>query len=253
MCTLLLAYQIHPQYDLIFLGNRDEFKNRPTLRAHYWESHPTVLAGIDLEKGGTWTGITKEGCLAFITNYRDFSIPSHSILSRGFLTRDFLIQSVGPLPYLQEVQRKRKEYDPFNLILGNRRELWFYSNIEDKITPLKPGLYGLSNALLDTPWHKVTKAKDQLQALLKAPFKVDQLFAILDSTEGAPDDQLPHTGASLEMERLLSSIHIDSPDYGTRFKTVILIDKSGTVEFHEASLDEQGQWKRSSFQFHLEQ
>lgn len=253
MCTLVFAYKVHPRYDLIFLGNRDEFKNRPTESAHFWQSNPSILAGIDLEKGGTWTGITRQGRMAFITNHRNFSLSSVSKLSRGYLTRDFLAGNTDSLDYLKNLEQQRREYAPYNLIVGTLAQLWFYSNIEDQIRLLPAGLYGLSNGFLDTPWPKVIKAKSRLAQLITAEFTLDQLFSILADTEQAPDEALPDTGTTLELERMLSSIHIDSPNYGTRFKTIILIDKSGRVEFHEASLDEQRQWKQLSFQFQLEQ
>lgn len=251
MCTLLFAYKLHPNYRFIFLGNRDEFKSRPALKAHFWESHPNVLAGIDLEKGGTWTGITQEGRFAFITNYRDFSIPRNSILSRGYLTRDFLVHSVDPLKYLQDLKLHKSNYDPFNLIVGNPDNLWFYSNIEDMIRPIKPGIYGLSNALLDTPWYKVSKAKKRFAQLLATDFSSDQLFEILDDTEIAPDEVLPKTGVPLDTERMLSTIHIDTENYGTRFKTVILVDNDGKVQFYEKALNEVGHWELSTYTFKI--
>lgn len=160
MCTILFAFKTHPEYDFIFIGNRDEFKARPSIRAHFWESHPNVLAGIDLEKNGTWTGITKEGRIAFVTNYRDFTLIKDSNLSRGFLTHDFLTSSIQPKEYLRIVQNKGSMFNPFNLIVGTTEELWYYSNIEDRIRRISPGIYGISNSLLNTPWYKVEKAKN---------------------------------------------------------------------------------------------
>ncbi|MCC5909786.1 MAG: NRDE family protein [Clostridiaceae bacterium] len=251
MCTVLFAYKIHPKYDLIFLGNRDEFKDRPTAKADFWESHPNILAGIDLEQGGTWAGISKEGSIAFLTNYRDLSKEKNSSLSRGYLTRDFLINAVSPLQYLQEVQLQHTDYNPFNLVVGTLKELWYYSNMENKIKSIEPGLYGLSNALLNTCWFKVEKAKNRLSYLLKTDFSIEDLFDILDDTETPSDEELPQTGVPLETERLLSTIHIDSPTYGTRSKTVILVSTEGEVSFYEKNLDDQGQWSLNTHSFIL--
>ncbi len=151
MCTLLFAYNIHPKYHFIFLGNRDEFKKRPTAPSHFWEDHPNVLAGIDLQKGGTWTGITKHGRMAFITNYRDFRTKREPGISRGYLVKDFLLSDKAPVSYLKDVKSKGEKYDLFNLIVGTLDELYYFSNVENQILQLKPGLYGLSNALLDSP------------------------------------------------------------------------------------------------------
>ena len=242
MCTILFAYKAHPEYDFIFLGNRDEFRNRPSKEAHFWPSHPNVLAGIDLEKGGTWTGISKEGRVAFLTNHRDGSLPVKNKVSRGNLTRDFLIGDMDPLMYLEDIQNKREDYDPFNLVVGTKDELYFYSNIENKIQMIDPGVYGLSNAFLDTPWYKVKKAKNRFIGLLEKEFSVDQLFDILSDTEKPPIDKLPDTGVSLEWEKTLSSICIDTPEYGTQFKTVMLVDNKKEVRFHEKIYDNKGKW-----------
>ncbi len=251
MCTLLFAYKTHPKYDFIFIGNRDEFKNRPSLEAHFWKSHPDLLAGMDCEKGGTWTGITKKGRIAFLTNYRDPTLKKEVGLSRGMLTLNYLADRMPPEEYLKSVQLQHADYSPFNLVVGNPRELWFYSNVENKIIPLAKGIYGLSNALLDTPWYKLTKAKNRFAQLLKEEPSVEGLFDILDDTETPADDKLPETGVPLEIERMLSSIHIDTPDYGTQFKTVILITREGRVEFHEKHLVEKDRCILTSFSFNI--
>ncbi|WP_350344072.1 NRDE family protein [Proteinivorax tanatarense] len=245
---MLFAYKIHPDYDFIFLGNRDEFKDRPTKFSHFWNEHPRVLAGMDLLKGGTWTGITKDGRIAFITNYRDFTINRTPYYSRGYLVKDFLINLTPPNEYLKKVKSNEKKYDFFNLVVGTIDDLHYYSNVENKIRQLSPGIYGLSNALLDTPWPKVQKAKNKLSFVIREDFKVQHLFDILNDTAIPTDDKLPDTGLPLEKERVLSPIHIDSPDYGTRIKTVILVDKNRKVQFYEKALKNK-QWKLSNFSF----
>ncbi|KPU45592.1 hypothetical protein OXPF_08250 [Oxobacter pfennigii] len=248
MCTILFAFKAHPKYDLIFLGNRDEFKNRPSLKVHFWESNPSILAGMDLEKGGTWTGITKSGRISFVTNYRN-AMHSSLIKSRGYLTQHFLDTDATPLEYLEKIKLQRDQYGPFNLVVGTFKELWFYSNMEDKIFSLNPGVYGLSNAYLDTPWFKLKRAKNFFLNVLNTDFIVDDLFKILDDKVTPPDEELPNTGVSLEAERMLSSVYIDTPEYGTMFKTVILASSSGQVEFYEKSLDKKSNWSMTSFNF----
>lgn len=247
MCTLFLAYRSHPHYPLIFLGNRDEFKNRPSAKAHFWDAHPHVLAGMDLEKGGTWTGLTTQGRMAFITNYRDPTLGKTGSLSRGFLTRDYLIAGENPKAYLEKIHENRGAYDPFNLILGTLEELYYYSNVQGRITPLAPGIYGLSNGLLDEPWYKVVKGKERLVSLLQKPFTLQDLMAILSDPTRAPKEKLPHTGVSPEMEQFLSSTFINGPEYGTRFQTVITIDQWGKGLFLERSLGTDGQWDQQEF------
>lgn len=251
MCTLLFAYKMHPKYDLIFLGNRDEFKSRPSKSADFWSSHPNVLGGIDLEQGGTWTGITGEGRLAFITNYRNPSLKIESALSRGYLTRDFLTSSISPEEYLQAIQLKASAYNPFNLVVGTINDLWFYSNVENEIRQIKAGVYGLSNGLLDTPWYKVKKGKARLAKLLSTYFSIEDIFEILDDTEVPPDKDLPETGVPIETERMLSSIHIDSQSYGTIFKTIILITPQGNVSFYEKLLKSDGDWQLNNYSFNI--
>lgn len=251
MCTLLFAYKAHPKYAFIFIGNRDEFRNRPSIGADFWKSQPNVLAGIDEEKGGTWTGITRDGRIAFLTNHRNPSLKKESSLSRGYLTLNYLLDSVSPQNYLQDIQLQQSVYNPFNLVVGNINELWFYSNVENQIRAIEPGIHGLSNALLDTPWFKVTKAKQRFLELLATDFSTQQLFHILDDTEVPSDAHLPETGVPLETERMLSTIHIDTPNYGTLFKTVILISNEGNVEFHEKVLNNEGDWHLATYKFEL--
>lgn len=233
MCTILFAYKTHPEYPLIFLGNRDEFKNRPSMSAHFWEEHPNVFGGRDLIACGTWTGITRGGRLAFITNHRQIPLKRDVPKSRGALTGEFLSGEETPMNFLERIQKEHTDYAPFNLVVGNLEALWFYSNIEDKIKPIKPGIHGLSNGFLDTPWYKVEKGKRRLEEQIDGALSVEDLFEILNDNEVPPDDLLPRTGISIELERTLSSIHIDTPEYGTIFKTIILVDLHGQVSFYE--------------------
>lgn len=233
MCTILFAYKAHPEYPLIFLGNRDEFKNRPSMNAHFWEEDPSVFGGRDLIACGTWTGITREGRIAFITNHRQLPLKRDVPKSRGALTSEFLVGEETPRNFLERIQKEHTDYAPFNLVVGDLEELWFYSNIEDEIKRIKPGIHGLSNGFLDTPWYKVEKGKRRLMDQISGEVVVEELFKILNDVEVPPDELLPTTGISIELERTLSSIHIDTTEYGTIFKTIILVDLNGQVSFYE--------------------
>lgn len=251
MCTILFAYKAHPKYPFIFLGNRDEFKNRPSMSAHFWEEHSKIFGGRDLIACGTWTGITREGRMAFITNHRQLPLVRDVPKSRGALTSEFLVGDETPKNFLERIQSNHTAYAPFNLIVGDLNDLWFYSNIENEIKPIEPGIHGLSNGFLDTPWYKVEKGKRRLAEQMRGEVVVEELFEILNDEEVPPDDLLPKTGISIELERTLSSIHIDTDEYGTIFKTIILVDLHGQVSFYETK-DKESIHLASEFQISFE-
>lgn len=235
MCLILLSYKMHPDYRLILAANRDEFYNRPTAALDYWADHPDVLAGRDLKSSGTWLGVTRSGRIAAITNYREPAAHMENAPSRGLLIRDFLTGTESPQHYLKAVSKIGHTYNGFNLIMGDASGLFYYSNRGTRIHKLKPGLYGISNHLLDTPWPKVEKGKIRLQGQLNGKERIDleKIFEILSDKSLPPDDELPDTGVGLQWERILSPLFITSPDYGTRSSSVVLIDKSGRVTFRE--------------------
>ncbi|SHI08764.1 NRDE family protein [Desulfosporosinus lacus] len=238
MCLILFAYNCHPNYRLILAANRDEYFQRPTEKAHFWESYPWVLAGRDLEMLGTWMGITSSGRFAALTNYRDPSLQLTNAKSRGKLVSDFLCMNECPTNYLQDVAKYRELYNPFNLIVGDLSCLVYYSKQTSELKELKPGIYGLSNHLLDTPWPKVLKAKQALANHIennKTLIKAQALFEILADDEKALDHELPNTGINYVLEKQLSSIFIQGMDYGTRSSAVILIDRNNHVTFTEKS------------------
>jgi uncharacterized protein with NRDE domain len=235
MCLILLSYKKHPDYRLILAANRDEFYNRPTAPLDYWDDHSDVLAGRDLKGAGTWLGVTQCGRIAAITNYRDPATHMQNVPSRGILTRNFLTTNSPPRSYLEEVRKKGNTYNGFNLIVGDASGLFYYSNRATPVHKLKPGLYGISNHLLDTSWPKVKKGKIRLQGQLNGREKIDleKIFEILSDSSLPPDDELPDTGVGLHRERILSPLFIISPDYGTRSSSVVLIDKAGRVTIRE--------------------
>ena len=238
MCVILLAYEAHPAYRLILAANRDEFYERPTAPAAFWPDAPQVLAGRDLARGGTWLGVTTEGRFAAVTNFRDPTTRTANPVSRGALVSEFLRGEVTPQEYLAGIAERARQYDGFNLLAGDASQLSYFSNRAD--TPprsLPPGVYGLSNHLLDSSWPKVEQGKRALAALVARGEKIepDTLFAILFDQTQAADDALPSTGVGLELERVLSSLFISTPVYGTRSSTLLLIDREERATFIERS------------------
>ncbi len=256
MCTLFFAYKVHEKYPLIFMGNRDEFYDRPSRPAHFWDDDNSILAGLDVQENGSWTGITKSGHFAFLTNYRDFSMQKDKTISRGHLVRDFLIYKPFPERYCEIVSLKDDQFNPFNLVVGDMHALSYYSNMDHQVHILPPGIYGLSNHLLNTPWPKVATGKMVLKSIIDRHEQIEpeSLFHILDDRTRAPDDMLPDTGIGIDMERPLSStfIEIPSKNYGTRFQTVILVDENMHVIFLERSRDALGEWTQTSHEFTIE-
>ncbi|MEP6903066.1 MAG: NRDE family protein [Actinomycetota bacterium] len=237
MCVIFLAYQQHSKYPLILLANRDEFYERPTAKADFWEDSPQVFAGRDLVHGGTWLGMTNSGRFAAVTNYRDPNAP-HGKFSRGDLVSNFLKNDESVEDYLKKIQSRAADYSGFNLLLGeiNRPndKIGYYSNRENEIKMLEKGVYGLSNHLLDTPWRKVQKGKNKLSILLENDvIKKDSLFEILNDKTLAEDQDLPDTGIGYEREKLLSAIFIETPIYGTRSSSLILVDKDYQIILDE--------------------
>lgn len=239
MCLILFAFKNHPEYKLIFAGNRDEFYDRPTDPARFWDEDPGLLAGKDLLAGGTWFGITRTGRLAGITNYRDPSLLKKDAQSRGLLVSRFLMSGIIPGLYLKRIKKEASRYNPFNLIIGSKDELFYYSNMGKDIRKLSPGIYGLSNHLLDTPWPKLVKGKAELTRLISRSTipGPDEFFNMLDDRTPAIDSDLPDTGVGLERERMLSPAFISSPDYGTCSSTLLFIDNDDHVTFMERTFN----------------
>ena len=236
MCLILFAWQAHPEYPLIVSANRDEFYQRPTSTAHWWEDHPEVLGGRDLEAGGTWMGVSRAGRWAMITNYRQFPIEKKYNTSRGKLVKDFLTGNESPGDYLKMLQDSGGDYAGYNLLFGTPDQLSYYSNRGAHETQVSPGVHGLSNHLLDTPWPKVELGKSSLETLMQQnQLEESAVFSMLNNQKLAPDADLPDTGIGLDWERVLSAMYIKSENYGTRASTLLLVRKDGQVEFAERS------------------
>ena len=240
MCLITFSYKAHPNFKLIVAANRDEFYKRPTRAAQFWEEEqlPNILAGKDLKANGTWMGVSKSGKWGALTNYRDPSNIKENAPTRGDLVLDFLKSNDSEPIYLQKVQETAQDYNGFNLLIGSKDSLYHFSNENNLITEVKPGIHGVSNALLDTNWPKLDRAKKELKEVTsKASFSKEDLFSILKNSETAPDDKLPSTGIPYEWEKAVSSIFIKTENYGTLCSTLLLVDYDGNAEFTERRYD----------------
>lgn len=234
MCLIFLSLHNHPTYKLIVAANRDEFYNRKTAAAAYWPDYREIVGGRDLEAQGTWMAMTRSGKISLLTNYRDPKNIDPQAPSRGRLVSDYLEKKIPAELYLSEIEKNGKEYNGFNLLTGTVDELYYFSNYKTGIEKLRPGIYGLSNHLLDTPWPKVQRGKKKFREILQnTVVQPKVMFEFLYDDQRAPDDQLPDTGIGLERERALSSMFIKSPDYGSRCSTVVLVDKQNNALFSE--------------------
>jgi uncharacterized protein with NRDE domain len=232
VCTLLFAWQVDPARPLVVAANRDEFYARPTAAAGFWADAPQLLAGRDLQAGGTWLGVTRDGRFAALTNVREPGVPTppHAP-SRGRLVADFLLARGAPEDYLAGL--RPADHAGFNLVVGDGRSLWYLSNRAGPARALGPGVYGVSNAALDTPWPKVVRGRERLAALVAGGADTRALLDLLEDRAPAADAELPDTGVGLAMERLLSSLFIASPAYGTSSSTALVIHRDGALEFRE--------------------
>jgi uncharacterized protein with NRDE domain len=247
MCLIIVAWQVHPEFPLVVAANRDEFFKRPTAPLAFWPGG-RILAGRDMEAGGTWMGITVDGRFAALTNYRAPEIHRDGLASRGRLVADFLTAGVSPKSWLDDQRQHVAKYNPFNLLAGDRDGIGCLSSVSKEVRWLEPGVYGLSNHLLDTPWPKVETAKSALSQALAALPDDKPLFDLLRDDTIHPDDALPRTGVSLEWERLLSAAFVKAPGYGTRSSTVMKVSRGNTPTMDEQTWLEDGlPGKRSRF------
>lgn len=232
MCLVTLAFQHHPRYPLIVVANRDEFYDRPTQPAEFWSDSPGILAGRDLDAGGTWFGVDRRGNWATVTNTRGGGY--YADKSRGGLPTGFLLNEGSSEDYFEEVLEEGELYSGFNLLAGSVHELLYCTNARGRTQHLDPGIFTLSNDALDTPWPKSELARARLGLAIEGDrLDSEALLSVLGSRQTFPDHLLPDTGLGIEMERSLSSPFIVGPSYGTRCTTVLLIDNQGNVEFAE--------------------
>lgn len=228
MCLIVFAWHVIPDMPLIAAGNRDEYYDRPAKPADWWDDYPQIYAGRDLQGGGTWIGVSREGRFAALTNIRAPSEMRDDAPSRGALVTNFLASTMSTDEYITKLKTRQQEYNGFNLLIGDSKQLVWYSNRGDgderNGKALGPGIYGLSNSLLDCAWPKVVRTKAQFASLLCQGAPEDAYFEMLTDTTCASDCRLPKTGVSIERERLLSAVCIESPDYGTRVSTLVKLN-----------------------------
>jgi len=242
MCLILFAWQAHARYSLVVAANRDEFHERPTAAADFWEDSPDLLAGRDLQAGGTWLGITRQGRFAAITNYREPRAPEPVLArSRGHLVRDFLEGGSDALVHAEALEPQGPAYSGFNLLLGTPAGLAWFSNRNGPPRWVEPGVHGLSNHLLDTDWPKVHAGREHLEALLAGDrIEPGALFSLLTDRALTPGKVPEDVEASLVPEQLAKHYFIVSPVYGTRSSTVLLVEHSGRVLFMERQFSPAG-------------
>lgn len=243
MCLIVVGWQVHAAYPLLLAANRDEFHARPTAAAARWPDAPQIVGGRDLEAGGTWLSVSAGGRLAAVTNVREPGM-AKGARSRGELTRNFLLGSESALDYATQIDTSA--YSGYNLLLSDGEELVYASNRDGAPRVLAPGIYGLSNHRLDSPWPKLEKARTAFaQALVTLPDE-NAFFSLLTDREIVADDKLPQTGVPLEWERLLSAVFVQSASYGTRASTVVRQDCAGNFRLHERSFGPNGELLQSS-------
>jgi len=226
MCLIAFAWHVHPRWRLVLVGNRDEFHARPTAALAPWDEAPDILAGRDLEAGGTWAGIAPHGRASVITNVREMTA-DHGGLSRGLLVADYLGSNVPARTHAIELMSSAKGYRPFNLLTFDHDDAYYLGNHPNaRAQRVEPGVHGLSNADFNAPWPKTRALVERLTHWVAddTDSHVDGLFALLADKGEWPDDVLPDTGIGIERERFLSSAFIAGETYGTRASTVILID-----------------------------
>lgn len=242
MCIILIAYHAHREYPLVIAANRDEAYVRPTAPAAFWSDEPDILAGRDLEQGGTWLGLRRNGRVAAVTNFREGLSKHVAPRSRGALVSGFLKGTEPPAAYMHRVRCTAADYNGFILIAGDLETLCWYSNRGPAPAQITPGVHGLSNHLLNTPWPKIRRSKEILTGLLtETEAKLAAgLFELLADRSMAADNELPETGVGLQRERELSPVFIAGDRYGTRASTVMLVHRDGSVFFCEKSFGPEG-------------
>jgi uncharacterized protein with NRDE domain len=237
---------------MILAGNRDEFHDRPAAPLSWWQDDPRILAGRDLKAGGTWLGVARSGRFGIVTNYRDLQAPVEGAPSRGNLVPRFLTGATSPKEFLDDLRGAAPRYSGFNLLVGGSRALYYFSNRGSNAPrALAPGVYGLSNHTLDTPWPKLKRTRERFETLLReSDLSAEPLFAMLADREQAPTSELPTTGLPEEWERVVSAPFILNERYGTRCSSVLMIERNGRTVLQERRFDPAGvQTGTSRFEF----
>lgn len=238
MCLIIFAWRQHPDYPLVMAANRDEFHARPAEPMGWWSDRPTVLAGRDLEAGGTWLGVSRSGHIAAVTNYRE-NLRAVGEQSRGDIVTTFVSSGEKPSVWLSGLDGDR--YAGFSALAADGHELAYRSNRGDATRRLMPGVYGLSNASLDTPWPKLVRTRERLDRLIAdSDPGLDELFELVADTDPARDDEISDTDLPTDVDPAMSAPFINMPDYGTRCSTALVCRADGHVEIAERRFDAAG-------------
>jgi uncharacterized protein with NRDE domain len=238
VCLILVAWDAHPDYPLVVAANRDEFFDRASAPMHWWEDLP-ILGGRDLTAGGGWLTLSASGRFAAVTNVRDFTRSQAAPRSRGEIPVGFSSGDTSPKEYL--VGLPTDEFNGYNAVVSDLDSMWWGNNPPQAggapragtVAPVEPGIHGISNAALDTPWPKVVDGKRRFADAVESGVDVEDLFTVLADRTIAPDELLPDTGAGLEIERLASPAFITSPEYGTHASTVVRMRRDGSFDAEE--------------------
>jgi len=241
MCLIAIAWQARRDLPLMVAANRDEWRERPTKAAHWWPERTELLAGRDLQAGGTWMGITRGGRFAAVTNFRDPSDKRSTARSRGTLVTEFLFGSDTPARFLANLSPRASDYNAFNIIVGDGASLFYYGSREGQPRAIEPGVHAISNHVLDEPWPKVVAGKIAMNQALDDRDPMGVLFAMLSDEERPSDEELPATGVPLEWERRLGAALITGKDYGTRASTVLAVTNHGEAIFEERTRGPDGE------------
>lgn len=233
MCVLFLAWKSHPRYRLVLAGNRDEYRVRPTAPLAAWSGRPDVVGGRDLQAGGSWLAADRGGRFAAVTNFRQVPLAAGA-RSRGQLVGDYILGGDSPGVFVRRLDADGAHYGGTNLFLGDRESLWHWSNRGEVNRFMAPGLYGLSNGMIEDDWPKMRRGREALARIVAAEtIDEDAVFTLLADRTPGDDHELPDTGVGRDMERLLSPIFIAGADYGTRASTLLLIGHDGSVRMRE--------------------
>jgi uncharacterized protein with NRDE domain len=240
VCLIALAWRARRDLPLVVAANRDEWRERPAKAAHWWPERPELLAGRDLQAGGTWMGVTRAGRFAAVTNFRDPSDKRSTARSRGTLVTQFLLGNESPARFLSNLSARAPEYNGFNLIVGDGTSLFYFGSREGQPRAIEPGVHAISNHVLDEPWPKVVAAQVAMDEALEERDPMGALFTMLSDPGRAADEDLPKTGVGIEWERRLSAALITGADYGTRASTVVAMTSNGEVLFEERTRERDG-------------
>jgi uncharacterized protein with NRDE domain len=234
MCLIAFNWQPQAPVPLTLIANRDEFYARPALALHRWKD-ANLLAGKDLQAGGTWLGVSGTGRVAALTNYRDLQNHRGDAPSRGDITTAFLRGTTSAAQYLAELAQIGHLYNPFNLLVFDGESAMGFESRHAKAFTLPTGVGAVSNADFETPWPKLRRLRNAYARHLEAhakhdgstePNPTEDLFALLADRRTASDDELPHTGLPQERERALSAEFIHTPSYGTRACSLLFVHRN---------------------------